>query len=127
MITSKTFIDLRTTISGGGTVGPPGPAGPPGPPGTIDQATLDIIEQNTNTQTNVKLLYTEIDWLNGLPSNIRKYEDNTKLNQVYDITITWANGLPSTISSNNMDDGINTITTFTWLNGVPTSITKTEV
>lgn len=94
--------------------------------GELPQSIINIIEQNTGTQIDAKILYTEIDWLNGSPSQIRKYNDSSKSIQLYEIDITWLNGLPSLVVSNNLDEGIITSTTFTWVDGVPTSITKTE-
>ena len=111
---SGTNYDFTTVSStGGGT-------------GDIPQSIINIIEQNTGTQVNIKVLHTEIDWSNGLPVQVRKYQDSSKLVQLYDIDITWNSGVPSQVVSNNLDDGIITTINITWLNGVPTSITKTE-
>lgn len=110
---SGTNYDFTTVSSTGGT-------------GDIPQSVINIIEQNTGTQVNIKVLYTEVDWLNGVPTSVRKYVDNTKAVQVYLITITWLNGVPTQVVSNNMDDGIITTTNITWLNGVPVTINKVE-
>ena len=113
MIRSNNFIDLRkpTTSSGGSGV---------------TQQTINIIEQNTGTQYNVKVLYTEIEWVNGVPDRITKYTDSTKTTMVYDIHLQWLDGVPSQILINNLDDGIMTTVDLVWSNGVPISINKTE-
>ena len=102
-------LDFRNPVSGSGG---------------LDQQTINIIEQNTGTQVDTRVLYTEVEWLNGVPTSVRKYTDNTKAIQVYLIAITWLNGVPTQVVSNNMDDGIISTTNITWLNGVPVSIDK---
>jgi hypothetical protein len=111
---SGTNYDLTVTSTSSGT-------------GDLPQSIINIIEQNTGIQVETRIMYTEIDWINGSPSQIRKYEDSSKLNQLYEIDITWANGLPSLVATHNLDEGIITNTTFSWLDGVPILITKTEV
>lgn len=108
---TKDVIDLRPTTSGDGSLSP---------------TTINIIEQNTGTQVNVKVLYTEITWVGGLPSVVKKYTDNTKAVQVYDITLNWLDGLPITVVSINLDDNITTTTTIEWVDGVPSTINKVE-
>jgi hypothetical protein len=106
------ILDLRSSaLSGGGELSP---------------TTVTIIEQNLDTQVDHKILYTEIEWLNGLPSVVRKYEDSTKTKQLFEITPTWIDGLPTQVVTNNLDDGIITTTTITWVDGVPTTINKEE-
>lgn len=106
------LIDLRKqTSTGGGS-------------GELPQYITNIIEQNTGTQTNVPILYTEIDWINGVPDTIRKYTDSNKGTIVYTITIVWSGGVPNTITTINHDDNITTITTIYWSNGVPIQIIK---
>jgi hypothetical protein len=106
------ILDLRQNTSSGG--------------GSVPQSIINIIEQNTGTQYNVKVLHSEITWANGVPTRVEKYTDSGKGTKVYDNTITWVGGVPTTIVSNNLDDGIITTTNIVWSNGVPISITKTE-
>lgn len=107
-------LDLRQSTSSGGG-------------GSVPQSIINIIEQNTGTQYNVKVLYSEITWTNGVPTRVEKYTDSSKGTKVYDNTITWVGGVPTTIVSNNLDDGIITTTTnIVWSNGVPISINKVE-
>ncbi len=112
MIVPDNAIDLRRPATGSS--------------GGVTQNIINIIEQNTGTQYNVKVLHTEIEWINGVPTGVQKYTDSTKSTQVYDNVITWTDGVPTTIVTNNMDDGIITTTSIVWSNGVPISITKTE-
>ena len=107
------IYDLRAPSSGSG--------------GGIPQSIINIIESNTGTQTNVRVLYTEIEWLDGVPVKVSKYTDSGKGTKVYDITIVWSGGVPTSVVSNNLDDGIITTINITWENGVPISINKTEV
>ena len=86
----------------------------------------EAIEQNAGIQVNIKQLYTEIDWLNNVPSEIRKYANSTKAVLLFTVTPTWVDGVPTQILTNNHDNGIITTTTLTWDNGVPTSVTKVE-
>jgi hypothetical protein len=114
MIKSTNFIDIRKpTVSSGG--------------GSVTQQTINIIEQNTGTQYNVKVMYTEIDWLNGVPVEVNKYDNSSKTNHIYNITLSWLDGVPTQIVINNLDDGIMTNVDLVWSNGVPISINKTEV
>ena len=112
IVRGSNTIDLRkTTSTGGGT-------------GELPQYLINIIESNTGTQVDVPIYYTEIDWLSGVPSTIRKYTDSGKGTIVYTITIEWSSGIPTTITSINHDDGITSITTIYWSNGMPIQITK---
>lgn len=112
MIVPDNVIDLRRPATGSS--------------GGVTQNIINIIEQNTGTQYNVKILYSEITWTNGVPTRVQKYTDSTKSTQVYDNIITWVGGVPTTIVTNNMDDGIITTTSIVWNNGVPISINKVE-
>lgn len=85
---------------------------------------INIIETNLGTHVDVIEGYTEITWDNGMPSNVKKYLNNSKARLLYDIDITWVNGLPSTIISNNVEHATMVTTNITWENGLPTSITK---
>lgn len=105
------YIDLRQ--SSGSTGG-----------GELPQYIINYIESNTGTQVNTPVNYTEIDWLNGVPSVIRKYTDSSKSTIVYTITIEWSSGVPETITSINHDDNITTVTTIYWSNGLPIQIIK---
>jgi len=105
-------LDLRSIVSGSGELSP---------------TTVNIIEQNTGTQVNYKQMYTELVVTDGVPTRVYKYEDDTKTNLLFDITINWLNGVPSTVVSTNVDDSITTTTTLAnWVDGIPTQITKTE-
>lgn len=110
-MTGTGVIDLRKSTAGGGGV---------------SQTIINIIEQNTGTQYNVKVLYSEITWSGGVPVGVKKWTDSSKTTQVYDITITWLGGVPTQVLTNNLDDGIITTTTITWLDGVPVAVNKTE-
>jgi len=105
-------IDLRkpTASSGGG----------------VSQSIINIIEQNTGTQYNKKVLYSEIEWNLGVPVRVQKWASSSKLDMVYDITITWFGGVPTQVLTNNLDDGIITTMNIVWNNGVPVSINKVE-
>lgn len=105
------YIDLRQ--SSGSTGG-----------GELPQYIINYIESNTGTQVNAPVNYTEIDWLNGVPSVIRKYTDSSKSTIIYTITIEWSSGVPETITSINHDDNITTVTTIYWSNGLPIQIIK---
>ncbi|MGD8305065.1 MAG: hypothetical protein PVF17_00290 [Ignavibacteria bacterium] len=105
------IIDLRSKSSSGG----------------LTQTTINIIEQNTGTQVNYKQLYTELEVESSVPTKIYKYEDNSKSNLLFDITINWADNLPSTITIINVDDDITTTISLTnWVDGIPTQINKVE-
>ena len=107
------YIDLRkpTTSSGGGG-------------GELPQYIINYIESNTGTQVDSYVNYTEIDWLNGVPSIIRKYIDSSKATLVYTITVEWSGGVPNKITSVNHDDNLTTVTTIYWSNGLPIQIIK---
>ena len=92
--------------------------------GELPQYLINIIESNTGTQVDVPIYYTEIDWLNGVPSVIRKYTDSSKTTLIYTITIEWSSGVPETITTINHDDNITTVTTIYWSNGIPIQIIK---
>ena len=68
--------------------------------------------------------YTEIDWLNGVPSEIRKYADDSKSLLVTTVTPTWSNGVPIEVESVNHKTGAITTTTLNWVDGVPDIVTK---
>lgn len=110
-MTTQNIIDLRSKSTGSG----------------LSQTTINIIEQNTGTQVNYKQLYTELEVENSVPTKIYKYEDNTKSNLLFDITISWIDSLPSTITIVNIDDSITTTISLTnWIDGIPTQINKVE-
>ena len=90
----------------------------------LDPATIQVIESNTKTQVNVKQNYTEITWVNGLPSLIEKYANNTKAQKLWTITPTFVDGLPTQIVAVNEDDAVTETTTLVFVNGVPITITK---
>jgi len=62
--------------------------------------------------------YTEIDWIDGKPYTVRKYENDTKANLLSTTTLTFTNGVPTSVVTNG------TTTTIFWANGKPTQITK---
>ena len=66
--------------------------------------------------------YTEIDWVNGIPSVIRKYENVTKTNLLSTSTLTFTDGLPTSIVNNT--DGTIVTTSIYWSSGLPINITK---
>lgn len=111
-MTGTNVIDLRKPAASSG--------------GGVSQNIINIIEQNTGTQYNVKVLYSEITWSGGIPVGVKKWTDSSKTTQVYDITITWVGGVPVQVLTNNLDDGIITTMTIVWSNGVPISINKVE-
>jgi hypothetical protein len=93
----------------------------------LSQTIINVIEQNTQTQVNKKVLFTEFTKVAGLIQQVRKYQDSTKTVQLYEVDVTWVSGLPQTIVVNNMDDGIITTTTIGWgSDGTPDSINKVE-
>ena len=100
-----TYFDFKTPASGGG--------------GTVvlPQSTINIIESNTGSQVNKYVNYTEVDFLGGVPSVIRKYVDNTKVDLVYTITLTFIGGVLSTVVTVNHDEGFTSTKTFTWTGG----------
>ena len=107
------YIDLRPLTTGGG--------------GELSQTTINIIEQNTGTQVNIKQLFTEMVVTNGKVTRVYKYADSGKTTLLFDITINWVDELPSTIVTVNVDDTITTTTTLSnWVDGIPTNITKVE-
>ena len=107
------FLDFRQPTSGGD--------------GGLTQSQVNIIEQNLGTQIDVPVGYTEVEWANGVPVNIKKYVSSDKAIMVYNISIVWASGNPAQITSENLDEGITTVTTITWTDGVPTSVNKESV
>jgi len=70
--------------------------------------------------------YTEIDWANGVPSEVRKYEDDTKAVLLFTITPTWTNGVPTQVVAVDEVNTVTTTTTITWTDGVPSSVTKVD-
>lgn len=66
--------------------------------------------------------YTEIDWVNGMPSVIRKYENVSKSNILSTSTLVFTDGLPT--STVNNTDGTIVTTSIYWSNGLPINITK---
>ena len=112
MIKGNDVIDLRMVVDGGGGTG------------ELPQYIINIIEQNTGTQVDVPIFYTEIDWLDGVPSVVRKYDSVAKNTLVYTITFTWVGGLLENVVSVNHDDNITTTTSLFWSGGVPINITK---
>ena len=111
MIKGNDVIDLRKATEGSGT-------------GELPQYIINIIEQNTGTQVNQLILYTEIDWISGNPEVIRKYNNSSKTLLLYTITITWLDGNPTTIVIINHDDSITTAISIYWSGGVPINISK---
>ena len=91
---------------------------------SISQSVLNIIEFNTGNQTDSKNGYTAITWLNGVPTEVKKYTDNTLSVLTDTIAITWLNGVPTTIIRTNHLDIITVTTTIAWVDGVPVSVTK---
>jgi hypothetical protein len=84
---------------------------------TLSQSVINIVESNTGSQVNKYVNYTEVDFLNGVPSVVRKYVDSTKVDLVYTITLTFSAGILSTVQSINHDDGFISTKTFTWVDG----------
>jgi hypothetical protein len=113
-MTLGNVVDLRKPRSEGTSTG-------------VGQTVINIIEQNTGTQYNKKVLYSEIEWDLGVPVRVQKWTSLDKTDRVYDITIEWVNGVPVQVLTNNLDDGIITTTAITWQNGTPISINKVEV
>ena len=112
-MTGTDWIDLRKPVVSGGSSG-------------LSQTVINIIEQNTGTQVNKKVLHTELEWALGVPVRVRKWTDSGKTDQVYDVQITWLDGVPTTVLTNNLDDGIITTMTIAWLDGVPVAVSKVE-
>lgn len=65
--------------------------------------------------------YTEIDWLDGKPSTVRKYmsEGGELLSTT---VITWTDGKPTNVAVTS--DSITTNTPIYWINGKPTKLWK---
>lgn len=104
MSAGKLFNFLVPSSGGGGTA-------------TLSQSTINIIESNIGSQVNKYVNYTEVDFIEGVPSVVRKYVDNTKVDLVYTITLTFINGVLSTVQSINHDDGFISTKTFIWSGG----------
>jgi hypothetical protein len=84
---------------------------------TLPQSVINIVESNTGSQVNKYVNYTEVDFINGVPSIVRKYVNNTKIDLVYTITLTFSAGLLAIVQSINHDDGFTNTKTFTWIDG----------
>jgi hypothetical protein len=85
--------------------------------GGIDNATANIIEANTGTSIHDYVGHTEMEELNGLPYIVRKWEDTTKSNLLYTITMTFIDGLLSTVVAQNHVSTLTKTTTIVWVNG----------
>lgn len=109
-MTFSGFWDFRQPTSGSG--------------GGLAQGQINIIEQNLDTQIDIPIGHTEIEWENGVPVNVKKYVSSDKAMMLYNVDITWADGVPVMITSSNLDEGITTSKTITWQNGLPISISK---
>jgi len=90
----------------------------------VPQSLIDIIEFNSGSQTETRIGYSVITWVDGVPTEVKKYTDNTMTLLTDTITITWLGGVPTTTVRVNHLDTITVTTTIEWLNGVPVSITK---
>lgn len=64
--------------------------------------------------------YIEIDWLNGIPITVRKY-DNQEGVLISTTTINWVDGVPNTITTVGVS---NSTTTIHWQNGIPIQVNK---
>lgn len=121
MISGSSVKDLTKSVSGGGT----------GTDGADGLSAYEIAVNYGFEGTEAEWIeslggttiagYTEIDWLNGKPLVVRKYEDNTKTNLLSTTTLTFTDGLPTSVVTNN------TTTSIYWSNGVPIQITKESV
>ena len=110
-MTFSGFWDFRQPTGGGG--------------GGLTQGQINIIEQNLGTQIDTPVGYTEIEWTNGVPTNVKKYVSSDKATMLYNVDITWVDGVPVTVTSANLDEGITTTTSISWDGGVPININKT--
>jgi len=116
MITHSNFRDLRSGTGGSGGTGADGLS--------AYEIAVNYGFEGTEAEWIESLGgeaiagYTEIDWLNGNPSVVRKYENATKANLLSTTTLTFTNGVPTSVVTNG------TTTTIYWANGKPTQITK---
>ena len=72
---------------------------------------VQIIESNTGVQTDVYTDYTEVQYSNGLPSVVRKYENASKQNLIYTITPVFSNGTIVSVTTTNHKDNITLVKT----------------
>jgi hypothetical protein len=91
----------------------------------LSQSIINIIEANTNTQTNINVGYTHIQWENKLPILVEKYTDAAKTIKLYTIAITFVTKKPTVITIINHDDNITTQILFEYVGRFLIGISKT--